>query len=151
MAKGDVTIFDQFKQDVGRKVHDLDGDTIKLGLITSVATPAANTSDPRWGSGGGTNLSSNQVTPGGNYSSGGPDISATYSQTSGTATFDATDVTISQNGSNPTNARWGIIYNDTAAGKNAVGFVDLGAAVDLTAGDFSIVWNASGIFTLADA
>lgn len=149
MAIGDITVFNQFKEDIGLGVHNLDTATIKLGLVTSGVTPAASTSDPRWGAGGGTNLATNQVTPGGNYSSGGPDISGTYSETTGTATFDATDVSVTQNASNPTNARWGIIYNDTAAGKQAIAFLDLGAAVDLTAGDFQVAWNASGIFTLA--
>lgn len=149
MAQGDITVFAQAKLDIGLKVHQLETDTIKLGLITSGVTPTETTSDPRWGSGGSTNLSSSQVTPGGNYSSGGPTIANnTYTLNSATTTFDGDNITIAQNASNPTNARWGIIYNDTAAGKQALAFVDLGGATDLTAGDFSITWNASGIFTL---
>lgn len=149
MAQGDITVFAQAKLDIGLKVHQLETDTIKLGLITSGVTPTETTSDPRWGSGGSTNLSSSQVTPGGNYSSGGPTIANnTYTLNSATTTFDGDNISIAQNASNPTNARWGIIYNDTAAGKQALAFVDLGGATDLTAGDFSITWNASGIFTL---
>jgi len=148
MAAGDIVIFNEFKEDVGQKIHNLSSDTFKLGLVTNAVTPAATTSDPRWGAGGSTNLSSSQVTPGGNYSSGGPTLaSSTWSETSGTATFDAADVSIAQNASNPNNARWGIIYNDTSAGKEAVAFVDLGGVTDLTAGAFSITWNASGIFS----
>jgi hypothetical protein len=56
-------------------------------------------------------------------------------------------VSIAQNASNPNNARWAVIYNDTSAGKEAVAFVDLGGVTDLTAGAFSITWNASGIFS----
>jgi hypothetical protein len=148
MAAGDVTLFNEFKEDVGQKIHNLSSDTFKLGLVTNAVTPAATTADPRWGAGGSTNLSSSQVTPGGNYSTGGPTLaSTTWSETSGTATFDAADVSIAQNASNPNNARWGIIYNDTSAGKEAVAFVDLGGVTDLTAGAFSITWNASGIFS----
>lgn len=113
-------------------------------------TPSETTSDPRWGSGGSTNLSTNQVTPGGNYSSGGPTIANnTYTLSSVTATFDGDNISITQDASNPTNARWGVIYNDTASGKQALAFLDLGGATDLSAGDFSITFNASGIFTLA--
>ena len=65
--------------------------------------------------------------------------------------FDADDISIAQHASNPTNARWGILYNDTSAGKECVGFVDLGAAIDLSAGAFSITWNASGIASLNQA
>ena len=149
MASGDVTVFDQFLQDMGRKVHQLETDVIKLGLITNAVTPTASTSDPRWGAGGSTNFDTNEVTAGGNYAAEGPDIAGTYSQTSGTATFDATDVSILQNASNPTNARWGIIYNSTSSGKECIAFIDLGSVRDLTTGNFSITWNPSGIFTIA--
>lgn len=149
MAEGDVTVIDEFLEDVGLEIHNLNTDAVHLGLITSATTPAANTADPRWGAGGSTNWSTNEVTPGGNYSAGGPDIVNTYSQTAGTATFDAGNVSILENASNPTNARWGIGYNNTSAGNEVVFFIDLGADIDLSAGDFSITWNASGIFTLA--
>lgn len=149
MAQGDVTVVDEFLEDIGLEVHQLETDTFKLGLVTTSTTPTAATADPRWGAGGTTDWSTNEVTPGGNYSAGGPSIGGTYSQTSGTATFDATDVSITQNGSNPTNARWGIGYNDTSAGKEVVFFLDLGSVTDLSAGDFSVTWNASGVFTLA--
>ena len=63
-------------------------------------------------------------------------------------TFDASDVSIAQDASNPNNARWGIIYNDTSAGKEAVAFLDLGGVTDLSAGAFRVTWNANGIFSL---
>lgn len=152
MAIGDVTLFNQFYEDIGLEVHQLETDTLKVGFITSAATPSASTADPRWGSGGTTNFSSSEVTPGGNYSSGGPTIANnTYTESSGTATLDGDNISISQDASNPDDARWGIIYNDTATGKNAIGFVDLGGTTDLSAGAFALNWNASGIATLAAA
>lgn len=154
MAQGDITIFNEFKEDLGLKIHDLETDAFNYGLIKSAANggidPTAATTDPRWGAGGTTNLLSSEVTPGGNYTTGGPSIAnPTYTETSGTATFDGDNISILQNGSNPTNARWAIIYNSTSAGKEAVGFEDLGGDIDLSAGDFSNTWNASGIVTLA--
>lgn len=152
MAIGDVTLFNEFYEDIGLEVHQLETDTLKVGLITDAATPTAATGDPRWGAGGSTNFSSSQVTPGGNYSTGGPAIANnTYTETSGTATLDGDNISIAQDGSNPTDARWGIIYNDTSTGKEAIGFVDLGGDTDLSAGAFAINWNASGIATLAAA
>ena len=149
MAQGDVTLFNEFKEDVGQKIHNLSSDTFKLGLVTNAVTPAASTTDPRWGAGGSTNLLTSEVTPGGNYSTGGPTLaSSSWSETSGTATFDATDVSIAQDAANPNNARWAIVYNDTSAGKEAIAFVDLGGVTDLTAGNLAITWNASGIFSL---
>jgi hypothetical protein len=150
MAQGDIVVFAQAKQDIGLEVHQLETDTIKLGLVTSGVTPTETTSDPRWGAGGGTNLSTNQVTPGGNYATGGPTIANnTWTLASATVTLDGDNISITQNASNPNNARWGILWNDTAAGDQALAYLDLGGTTDLTAGDFSVTWNASGIFTLA--
>ena len=152
MAAGDVVFFDQYLVDVQEGLHDQENDTFKLGLITSAVTPAATISDPRWGAGGGTNLSTSQVTPGGNYASGGPTIAnPTVTLSGGAGVFDADDVAIAQAAGNPNNARWGVIYNDTDAGKRALGFVDLGANIDLSAGAFSVLWNASGIMVMNQA
>ena len=117
---------------------NLETDTIKLGLITDSVTPTATTADPCWGAGGTTNLASSQVTPGGNYTTGGPTVANnTFTESSGTVTFDGDAVSIAQNASNPTDARWGIVYSDTATNKDALGFVDLGGVTDLSAGGFS--------------
>lgn len=149
MAAGDVTVYNAHLQDIGRGVHNLETGDISMGLVTTSYTPTAGDAVPTWGAGGTTNTSTNEVTPGGNYAAGGPSIGGTYSQTSGTATFDVTDVSITQNAGNPTNARWGIIYNDTATNKECIGFIDLGAAINLASGDFSITWNASGFYTIS--
>jgi len=152
MAAGDVVYFDQWLVDVQEGVHDMETDTFKVGLVTSTVTPSTTTADPRWGAGGSTNLSTNEVTPGGNYSSGGITLAnPSVTLSGGAGVFDGDDISVTQNGSNPTDARWAPIYNDTAAGKNAVGYVDLGADTDLSAGAFSITWNASGISSMNQA
>lgn len=152
MAAGDIVFFDQWLVDVQEKIHNQETDSIKVGLITNAVTPLATTADPRWGAGGSTNFATSQVTPGGNYADGGPAAAnPTVTLTGGAGVFDADDIAIAQDAGNPDDARWGIIYNDTATGKNAIGFVDLGAVIDLTAGDFSITWNASGISSMNQA
>lgn len=149
MAQGDVTVFARFKLDVGTKVHGLAADAFKLGLITNSVTPTATTTDPRWGAGGTTNFSSSQVTPGGNYTTGGPTITTTtYTLSTATTTFDGDNISILQNASNPTNARWGIGYNNTSAGKECMFFLDLGSVFDMSSGDLTVTWSASGIWTL---
>lgn len=150
MAQGDITVLAQAKQDIGLEIHQLETDVIKLGLITNGITPAETNSDPRWQSGGGTDYSGYQCIPGGNYANGGPTIANNvWTLASATVTFDADNVSITQHASNPTNARWGIIWNSSAPGEQALAFLDLGGVTDLTAGDFTVTWNASGIFTLA--
>ena len=69
----------------------------------------------------------------------------------GAGVFDGDDISILQDGANPTDALWGIIYNDTAAGKQVIGYIDLGAVTDLSSGDFSIAWNAAGISSMNQA
>jgi hypothetical protein len=70
----------------------------------------------------------------------------------GAAVFDADDPpSIAQDPANPTNARWAPVYNDTDPGKRCVGYLDLGADIDLSAGTFSITWNANGVYSLDQA
>ena len=110
--------------------------TIKFGIITSSTTPAVTDSDPRWGAGGSQNYSTNEVTPGGNYSAGGITVSGCTSTLSGAVTsLNATSpVSITANASNPTTARWGIFYDSTSAGKEVFGYYDFGGVVSLVPG-----------------
>jgi hypothetical protein len=149
MAQGDVVFFDQALVDAWSAKHNLASDTIKVGLISSAVTPAATTSDPRWGAGGSTNLSTNELSAGGNYTAGGATIvSTSIVLSAGVAKFDGNDISWAASGSNPsTSARWGIIYNSTDAGKRCLGYVDLGSDFDMRTGQLDIVWNASGIST----
>ena len=147
MAQGDITFFNEFLEDEGTEIHQLSTDELKCALTDGTTTPTASTADPRWGAGGTTNFSAEEVTPGGNYTTGGTDVVNTFSESAGTATLGATDISWAQNASNPTNARWGIIYNNTSTGKEAVAFVDLGSSFNMTTGDLSISWGSSAIGT----
>ena len=144
MAQGDVVFFDQFLVDCMEKVHNLESDTIKLALVDSTTTPATTTAVPTWGSGGTTNFSSNEVTAGGNYTAGGAACSnPSVTLSGGVAQIDMDDpATWSQAAGNPTNARWGILYNDTATNNECIGYVDLGSAFDMTTGDLTVAWGA---------
>jgi len=151
MAQGDVTIFDAFLENVfDSGIHDFGStpNTIKVALIKSAANggddPAVTDAVPCWGAGGTTNFATAEVTPGGNYTTGGATCaSASASLSGGVLQVDFGDpATWSQNASNPTNARWGIVYDDTATNKNAIAFVDLGSDFDMTTGDLTITWGA---------
>ena len=152
MAAGDVLYTDQYLVDVQEGIHNQETDSIRVGLVTSATTPAVTTADPRWGAGGSTNWSTNEVAAGGNYVAGGPSIAnPSVTLIGGAGVFDGDDISILQDGANPTDALWGIIYNDTAAGKQVIGYIDLGAVTDLSSGDFSIAWNAAGISSMNQA
>lgn len=154
MAAGDIKWLSGALLALGTKVHDLSADTLKVGLVTSTVTPAIADTDGRWGAGGSVNYSTNEVTPGGNYSAGGPTLaSVTWTNVSNVPTLRATDVSIAQHASNPTNARWGIVYNSTDASKRALAFIDFGAAKDLTLGAFTVNFGGAGtdILTLTQS
>jgi len=152
MAQGDIVVFNSFKLELGSQFHDLlaAGDVIKLAFTTSSGTtPTATTALPHWGGTGTTNLNAAPA-EGGNYTADGHDIVNTWTASGATMKFDGTDLaTFDKNASNPSDIRWGIFYNSTDASKRCIAFLDLGAVVDGTAGDLTITFNASGIFTLA--
>jgi hypothetical protein len=143
MAAGDIFWFDGGLNRLMRGEIDLDAGAIKLGLITSAATPAKTTADPRWGAGGSTNFSTNQVGTGGT-SYTGPVTLASPSVALATPDvfFRASIVTLAQDASGFTNARWGIIFQDDA-NDYAIAYVDLGSDRSLVAGQVQIDWNGA--------
>lgn len=154
MAQGDIRWFADGMLKLGQKRIDLTTDVLKIGFVTSAVTPALGTANPCWGAGGSTNFATNQVTPGGNYPNGGITLaSVTFTNVSNVLTLRATDPTIAQHASNPTNARWGIIYSDTATNKDCLGYIDFGSVRDLTTGDFTINFGGAGtdILTISPA
>lgn len=149
MAAGDFTIFTQAKLDILKGTHNIGTDTYKFALIGNAVSPTETTADPRWGAGGTTNFSSQQVTPGGNYSTGGPAITLTPALSSPNAKFTGSTISIAQHASNPTGVYWAIVYNDTSAGKEALGFVELGTNLNLTTGAFTYTPNATAMATIS--
>lgn len=144
MARGDVVVFEEAMAKM------LDGDWASTdhfycAICDNTATPAASTATPVIGD-------FTQVGSGGTYVSGGADLGALsdlVSEAAGVVTFDsATNPTWAQDAGNDVDAYWGIIYNFTDAGKDALAFVDLGGPVDMSAGDLTITWSGSGIFTI---
>lgn len=145
MAQGDITVFDE------AKAYMIDGgweaaDDIKVAVLDNTTTPAAGDTTPALGD-------YTEVGTAGTYTAGGTSIGnlgTCVTETAGTMTFDsATNPTWAQDASNDADAYWGLIYNDTQAGDPAIAFVDLGGPVDMSAGDLTITWNGSGIFTIA--
>lgn len=141
MARGDFKLFDQFCGDLGLGLHDLDTHTLTIGIITTAVTPAATQADPKWGT-----YSANQVSTDDSQYPAPIDLTGvTYTNSSNIATLDSSDVALTQNSSAFTNAGWAILYNNSHSSDLAIGFLDMGGPVDLTAGPVTIAWNSSGI------
>jgi hypothetical protein len=152
MAAGDFKWFAQGLHDLGNKIHDLDGDDLRMGVITTSTTPAVNTAAPHWGGTGTTNMSTNQVATGGTSYTGPIVLTAeAWTLTATGAALDCADITLAQDASGFTNGRWGIVYNNTDANKRCIGYLDLGSDRSLVAGSVTIQINASGALALAQA
>lgn len=145
MARGDFTVFEEFAVQLGQELHTLASDTLKLGIIKNTAAPTASDATPAWG-----DYSANEVSTAGGYASGGITLSGvTWTEAGGVATLDDTgNISLAQNASGFTDGYWGILYNSSAAGSQAIGFLDLGGPVSEVAGPIAINWNASGILTV---
>lgn len=147
MARGDSTWF--------QKALTLDyfagwalTDDIKVAILDNTVAPTAGMASPALGD-------FTEVGNAGTYVAGGISIGTwgdIWSEAAGTGTMDsATNPSWAKHASNDTDAYWALVYNDTQAGKPAIAFVDLGGPVDMTAGQLSITWDASGITTLTQA
>ena len=135
--------FDQFVEDLGLGVHNLNTDTIKIYLSNTtpvVATHAVKTDLAEFGGGTG-------------YTAGGEDIVNTYSQTSGTGTV--------ATGANPswtaTAGDWVafqyvVAYNDTqtSPADPLIAYWDYGSALTLGNGEsFTVTFTGSKLMDIA--
>ena len=146
MARGDWVTFEEFSLDVGSKVHDLANDTLKLLLINNSTAPTAADATPRLADYVGNEVDSTS----GGYSANGIALTSSgYTEAGGVSTLDDSgNISLAQDASGFTNAYWGVLYNDTAAADQAIGYLDLGGPVSEVAGAITITWNAGGITTV---
>ena len=127
---------------------DLDADTFKAALYNNSITPdqtvaLANTAYnvDQW-------ATANEVYDTTNWDQGGePLTSITSGFSSNVFTFDAADTP--QGGATTTlaNVYGCLVYDDTVS-DYGISFHYFGGAQSVTTGTFTIVWNASGIFTI---
>jgi len=134
--------FNSFVEALAEKKHDLGADTLKV-MLTDTAPVATNTVKA--------NLT--EISAGNGYTAGGATASITSSaQTSGTyklvlgdpATWTASGGTIGP-------LRYAVLYNDTAANDELIGWWDYGSSITLAEGEsFAVDFDATtGVLTLA--
>lgn len=135
-------VYGGFLQSVMNKEADLDSDTVKVMLCTSSYTPNQDTHRYK-------SSVTNEVS-GSGYTAGGAtltSVSATYSASTNTFTFDAADVSWA---SSTITARYAVFYDDTPAASTAkplIAYWDFGADVSSSGGPFALTFDAAGIFT----
>tara|TARA_Y100001938_G_scaffold147479_1_gene228749 strand:+ start:1267 stop:1692 length:426 start_codon:yes stop_codon:yes gene_type:complete len=140
MAAGSWTFYNDFKEHLAKADVDMNGDTFKVLLTTSSYTPAATHST--------ISDITNEVTDS-DYSRQTL-ASVTVTETGGTVTFDADNISFGSAVS--ITAKYAVIYDDTHASDALMCYVDLdtgGGSVSSTNSTFQITINASGIWTLS--
>lgn len=121
---------------------DLDLETHKGALFSNSITPNFTT-DTAFGV---SPYNANEVF-GTNWATGGVALTGTtFTASSGTAVFDATDVSVAS--TTVSLARCYMLYADALAGNNSIVLVNFGADYSTVNGTFAITWDAAGIFVL---
>ncbi len=123
--------FNSFVEAAFEKTHNLGADTLKV-LLTNSAPTASNSVKA--------NLT--EISAGNGYTAGGatPSISSS-AQSSGTYKLVLADVTWTASGGSIGPFRYAVLYNDTAASDELIGWWDYGSSVTLASGE-SFTWDA---------
>lgn len=139
-----------FVHDLGQEVHNLGSDSIRIAL--SNTAPASESPNPT-ADGNGVLANVTQIS----YANYTDDLatdrvleSVTWTLSSGTATLDAGDFTITASGGAIADWRYAYIYNDTATGDALIGVQDEGETISLSDGQsHAITINASGLLSIS--
>lgn len=132
--------FNAFIECLGKKLIDLNGDTLKVALSNTAPTPS--TDDEL--------ADITQISNGNGYTTGGTAVgSNAYSQTSGTGKLTGNDVVFTASGSMGP-FRYAVLYSDTSTGDKLIGYWDYGSSITLASGEtFTVDFDPSaGILTL---
>lgn len=130
--------FNAFVEALAEKVHNLGSDTLSVALTNSAPSASnavlADITEISY-----TNCSSRAIT------------TSSSSQTSGTYKLVLTDLVLTASGGSVGPFRYIVLYNDTAASDNLIGYYDYGSALTLAAGEtLTIDFDASsGVLTIA--
>lgn len=134
MATGSAIVFNEYTLDANKGVHVLGTNTLKLVIVNNTAPPAVDDATPRY-----SDYSANEVSNAGGYPTGGITLTTVvYAMVADVATLTADDVGLLIDASGFVDGYWGILINDSATNKEAIGFWDLGGPVSEQAGPIDL-------------
>jgi len=137
MASG---IYERFKANLMNKLVDLGtgGDAIRVALMDNVHTFVAT--ENTW-----SQVSADEIA-GTGYTANGELLGSQTVTQAASAKFDGADTVWS---TSTFSAYFAVLYDDTLVGDDLICTFDFGGVQTVTAGTFTIQWNASGIITMA--
>lgn len=139
------TKYQDFVEQLGKAVHDLDGThTLKVALTNTAPNVATHA----------VLADITEIAAGNGYTAGGTATTPTWSESAGTAKLVCTDVVFTASGGTIGPFRYAVLYNDTPTTPLAdplIGYADYGSAVTLNDTEtFTVDFDATnGVFTLA--
>lgn len=133
--------FQQFVEDVGLGVHNLNTGTLKIYLSNTTPDAAADA----------VKADLAEITAENGYTAGGADTQNTYTESGGTGSCVGTDVVWTASGGTIGPFRYVVLYNDTptSPADPLIGWWDYGSALTLQAGETFTTDFGSSMFTVA--
>lgn len=135
--------FQDFSEQLIRGVHDFDAHTFKVYLSNTAPSASADA----------VKADLAEISAGNGYTAGGTATTITISETTGTTTVSGTQVVFTAAGGSIGPFQYAVLYNDTSASDNLVGWWDYGTAVTLADTEtFTVKFsnaNPGAIMTLA--
>lgn len=134
--------FNQFVEDLAKKVHNLSADTLKVYLTNTAPDAAADA----------VKADLAEISAGNGYTAGGTAVGGvTAEQTNGTLALTGNDVVFTASGGSIGPFRYAVLYNDTptSPADPLIGAWDRGASITLDDGD-TLTWDiGTNILTIA--
>jgi hypothetical protein len=145
MPASTFTFYQDFKEQLGKAVHNLSSHTFKIALTNTAPNTATHA----------VLADITQLSTGGGYTGGAGGgfalDSVTYTESGGTGTFIATDEVFTASGGSVGPFRYAVLYNDTASSPAdaLIGYLDYGSAITLADGESITFDFTTSIFTIA--
>lgn len=137
MPTSSFTFFHSFKEKMSEKVFNLGSDSLVIALTNTAPTASSNSVLTDITQISYTNCSSRAVTI------------TSSSQSGGTYTLDLADLTLTASGGSVAAFRYLVLYDDTAASDDLIGYWDYGSSLTLAAGESLAIALGSATITLS--
>lgn len=137
MPTSSFTFFHSFKEKLPEKVFNLGSDSLVLALSNTGPTASSNSVLADITQISYTNCSSRAVTI------------TSSSQSGGTYTLDLADLTLTASGGSVAAFRYLVLYDDTAASDDLIGYWDYGSSLTLADGESLAISLGSATITLS--
>src|SRR3982751_5434919 len=144
-APGPWTLYNEFKETLGKKTIDLVNDAFKVALFSSTSNAGSATlATAQYAT------LTNQTSGTNGYTTTGTSVTPAWTRSTGTVTFDTSDAAWTASGGSIT-ARFAVLYDNTTTNKDLIAYSLLDSApADVVVSDTNtLTINVVNVFSLA--